>query len=106
MRSQRCGLRDAVSETRSQRRGLRDGVLRCRLSHGTGRLSLLNRYSRSSTLRTILLLLIGASVAASGCDTRTNASVARPDTLAAAKGDILLALETTVVTSRVHAGAT
>jgi len=57
-------------------------------------------------LRTILLFLIAASVAASGCDTRTNASVARPDTLAAAKGDILLALETTVVTSRVHAGAT
>ena len=52
------------------------------------------------------MLIIAAGLAASACDTRTNASVARPDTLAAAKGDILLALETTVVTSRVHAGAT
>jgi murein DD-endopeptidase MepM/ murein hydrolase activator NlpD len=57
-------------------------------------------------LRAILLLIVGACLAASACDTRTNASVARRDTLAAAKGDILLALETTVVTSRVHAGAT
>ena len=40
------------------------------------------------------------------CDTRTNASVARPDTIAAVKGDIMLSLETTVVSSRVRAGAT
>ena len=60
----------------------------------------------SSTVRAILPFVIGASLAASACDTRTNASVARRDTLAPAKGDILLALETTVVTSRVHAGAT
>src|SRR3954470_4440997 len=60
----------------------------------------------SSTVRVILPFVIGASLAASACDTRTNASVARTDTLAPAKGDILLALETTVVSSRVHAGAT
>jgi murein DD-endopeptidase MepM/ murein hydrolase activator NlpD len=40
------------------------------------------------------------------CDMRTNASVARPDTIAAMKGDIILSLETTVVSSRVRAGAT
>jgi murein DD-endopeptidase MepM/ murein hydrolase activator NlpD len=57
-------------------------------------------------VRTILLLIIGAGLAASACDTRTNASVVRTDTLPAAKGDILLSLETTVVSSRVHAGAT
>lgn len=57
-------------------------------------------------MRTALLLIIGAALAASACDTRTNASVARPDTLPAAKGDILLSLETTVVSSRVGAGAT
>ena len=57
-------------------------------------------------MRTILLLIIGAGLAASACDTRTNASVVRTDTLPAAKGDILLSLETTVVSSRVRAGAT
>src|SRR6478609_7468969 len=56
-------------------------------------------------MRTILLL-VGAGLALSACDTRTNASVARPDTLKAVKGDILLSLETTVVSSRVRAGAT
>jgi murein DD-endopeptidase MepM/ murein hydrolase activator NlpD len=62
--------------------------------------------SVSSTLRAISLLIIGAAFAASACDTRTNASVARKDTLAAVKGDIVLSLETTVVSSRVRAGAT
>jgi murein DD-endopeptidase MepM/ murein hydrolase activator NlpD len=57
-------------------------------------------------MRTALLLIIGAALAASACDTRTNASVTRADTLKAAKGDILLSLETTVVSSRVRAGAT
>jgi murein DD-endopeptidase MepM/ murein hydrolase activator NlpD len=50
--------------------------------------------------------MLGASLAASACDTRTNASPARVDTLPVAKGDILLKLETTVVSSRVRAGAT
>jgi murein DD-endopeptidase MepM/ murein hydrolase activator NlpD len=57
-------------------------------------------------MRALVLLIIGAGLAASACDTRTNASVARVDTLRAAKGDILLSLETTVVSSRVRAGAT
>jgi murein DD-endopeptidase MepM/ murein hydrolase activator NlpD len=58
-------------------------------------------------MRTLLVVLvIGAGLAASACDTRTNASVARVDTLKAAKGDILLSLETKVVSSRVRAGAT
>ena len=57
-------------------------------------------------MRTAFLLIIGAALAVSACDTRTNASVARTDTLRAAKGDILLSLETTVVSSRVRAGAT
>jgi murein DD-endopeptidase MepM/ murein hydrolase activator NlpD len=57
-------------------------------------------------VRTIFLFIIGAGLASSACDTRTNASVARADTLPAVKGDILLSLETTVVSSRVHAGAT
>ena len=52
------------------------------------------------------LVFILAALAASACDTRTNASVARPDTLAAVKGDIMLSLETTVISSRVRAGAT
>ena len=57
-------------------------------------------------MRRILLLLVGAAVASSACDTRTNASVARTDTVAAAKGDIVLSLETRVVAARVRAGAT
>ena len=56
-------------------------------------------------MRVVTLLIVGA-VALSACDTRTNASVARVDTLRAAKGDIMLSLETTVVSSRVRAGAT
>ena len=60
----------------------------------------------SSTVRTIVLLIIGAALASSACDTRTNASVARTDTLLPAKGDIALSLETTVVSARVRAGAT
>ena len=54
----------------------------------------------------VVTLLIVCAVALSACDTRTNASVARVDTLRAAKGDIMLSLETTVVSSRVRAGAT
>ena len=50
--------------------------------------------------------MIGAGLAASACDTRTNASVSRTDTVPAAKGDIALLLETTVISSRVRAGAT
>jgi len=50
--------------------------------------------------------MIGAGLAASACDTRTNASVSRMDTVPAAKGDIALLLETTVIASRVRAGAT
>jgi murein DD-endopeptidase MepM/ murein hydrolase activator NlpD len=57
-------------------------------------------------MRALVSLIIGAAIAVSACDTRTNASVARVDTLRAAKGDILLSLETTVVSSRVRAGAT
>jgi murein DD-endopeptidase MepM/ murein hydrolase activator NlpD len=57
-------------------------------------------------VRTIVLLIIGAALASSACDTRTNASVARTDTLPALKGDIALKLETTIVSSRVRAGAT
>lgn len=57
-------------------------------------------------MRTILLLIVGAGLTVSACDTRTNASVARPDTLAALKGDIVLSLETTIVSSRVRAGST
>jgi murein DD-endopeptidase MepM/ murein hydrolase activator NlpD len=57
-------------------------------------------------LRATFLLIIGAALAASACDTRTHASVARADTIQAARGDILLSLETTVVSSRVRAGAT
>jgi murein DD-endopeptidase MepM/ murein hydrolase activator NlpD len=58
-------------------------------------------------VRAHFAILLGVTLlAASACDTRTNASVARPDTVPAAKGDILLALETTVVSARVHAGAT
>jgi murein DD-endopeptidase MepM/ murein hydrolase activator NlpD len=53
-----------------------------------------------------MILLIAGAVALSACDTRTNARVARVDTLPAAKGDILLSRETTVVSSRVRAGAT
>jgi murein DD-endopeptidase MepM/ murein hydrolase activator NlpD len=59
-----------------------------------------------STVRATVLLIIGAGLIASACDTRTNASVARTDTVAAAKGDILLSLETRFVSSRVRAGAT
>ena len=57
-------------------------------------------------MRGILLLLVGAAVASSACDTRTNASVARTDTVAAAQGDIVLSRETRVVAARVRAGAT
>ena len=57
-------------------------------------------------MRSAILLIAGAAIAVSACDTRTNASVARADTLRAAKGDILLSLETTVVSSRVRAGTT
>src|SRR3954468_8199141 len=52
------------------------------------------------------VLLILAALAATACDTRTNASAARADTVPAAKGDIMLALETRVVSARVRAGAT
>src|SRR4051812_22282710 len=55
-------------------------------------------------MRLIIVLILGALAAA--CDTRTNASVARADTVPAAKGDIMLALETRVVSARVRAGAT
>src|SRR4051812_26540073 len=58
-----------------------------------------------SSMRAILLIA-GACVALSACDTRTNASVARTDTVSAAKGDIVLSRETRVVTARVRAGAT
>ena len=57
-------------------------------------------------MRTILPLILGAALTATACDTRTNASVARADTLAAVKGDIMLSLETTVISSRIRAGAT
>lgn len=57
-------------------------------------------------MRSILFLILGAGLAASACDTQTHASAARTDTLPAAKGDILLSLETTVVSSRVRAGST
>ena len=57
-------------------------------------------------MRAILLLLIGTGLAASACDTRTNASVFRTDTVPVAKGDIALLLETTVLSSRLRAGAT
>ncbi|HEX3645002.1 MAG TPA: M23 family metallopeptidase [Vicinamibacterales bacterium] len=57
-------------------------------------------------MRRLLLVILGAGLAASACGTPTNASAARSDMLAAAKGDILLSLETTVVSSRVRAGAT
>lgn len=57
-------------------------------------------------MRAIVPLIIGAGLAASACDTRTNASVARTDTRPSAKGDILLSLETSIVSSRVRAGAT
>ncbi|MCU1384069.1 MAG: hypothetical protein JWL71_2766 [Acidobacteria bacterium] len=53
-----------------------------------------------------LLVLIACALAATSCDTRTRASAARTDTVPAAKGDIMLALETRVVSARVHAGAT
>jgi murein DD-endopeptidase MepM/ murein hydrolase activator NlpD len=56
-------------------------------------------------MRPTVLLILGA-LAATACDTRTNASVARTDTVPAAKGDIMLALETRVVSARVRAGAT
>src|SRR3954453_6523902 len=56
-------------------------------------------------MRPIFLLILGA-LAATACDTRTNASVARADTVPAAKGDIMLALETRIVSARVRAGAT
>jgi murein DD-endopeptidase MepM/ murein hydrolase activator NlpD len=52
------------------------------------------------------LLFVLAALAASACDTRTDASVARPDTLAAVQGDIMLSLETTVISARVPARAT
>ena len=61
--------------------------------------------TNNSTVRATFLFAL-AALAASACDTRTNASVARPDTLAAVKGDIMLSLETTVISSRVRAGAT
>ena len=57
-------------------------------------------------MRRLFLLILGAGLSASACGTQTNAGAARSDTLAAAKGDILLSLETTVVSSRVRAGAT
>jgi murein DD-endopeptidase MepM/ murein hydrolase activator NlpD len=58
-------------------------------------------------VRAIFAIFLGGSLlAAAACDTRTNASVARRDTLPAIKGDILLSLETNVVQSRVRAGAT
>ena len=56
-------------------------------------------------MRVMFLLIVGA-LAASACDTRTDATVARRDTVSAVKGDIMLSLETTVVSSRVRAGAT
>jgi len=57
-------------------------------------------------VRTTFLFILAAGLTASACDTRTSARVARPDTVAAVEGDIVLLLETTVVSSRVHAGAT
>jgi len=57
-------------------------------------------------VRTALLLILGAGLATSACDTRTNASVARTDTLTAATGDVVLARETRVVSARVRPGAT
>ena len=57
-------------------------------------------------MRTLVLLVVGAALGAAACDTRTNASVARTDTVAAAKGDIVLAFETRVVAARVRPGAT
>ena len=56
-------------------------------------------------MRTILLLIIGAGLATSACDLGTNAS-GRTDAPPAAKGDIALSLETTVVSARVRAGTT
>jgi murein DD-endopeptidase MepM/ murein hydrolase activator NlpD len=57
-------------------------------------------------VRTIFPLIVVAALASAACDTRTNASVARTDTLPVAKGDIALALETRVISARVRAGAT
>jgi murein DD-endopeptidase MepM/ murein hydrolase activator NlpD len=57
-------------------------------------------------VRAPILFLLAVVLSASACDTRTNASVARRDTLPPVKGDILLSLETTIVSSRVRAGAT
>jgi murein DD-endopeptidase MepM/ murein hydrolase activator NlpD len=63
--------------------------------------------NNDSTVRAkIAILIVGAALVLSACDTRTNASVARTDTLVAAKGDVALALETKVVAARVRAGAT
>ena len=56
-------------------------------------------------MRAIGLLIIGAGLAFSACDMRTNAS-GRTDARPAAKGDIALSLETSVVSARVRAGAT
>jgi murein DD-endopeptidase MepM/ murein hydrolase activator NlpD len=56
-------------------------------------------------MRSIVVLILGA-LAAAACDTRTTASVARTDTVKAAKGDIMLALETRVIAARVRAGTT
>src|SRR5204863_1931324 len=59
----------------------------------------------NSSMRAIVPLIVCA-LAIAACDTRTTATVARPDTVSAAKGDIMLSLETTVVSSRVRACAT
>ena len=56
-------------------------------------------------MRAIPLLVIGAGLALSACDLRTNAS-GRTDARPAAKGDIALSLDTTMVSARVHPGAT
>ena len=57
-------------------------------------------------MRAIFPLILGAALVSSACGTRTDASVARTNTLLAARGDIPLALETRVVSARVRAGAT
>jgi len=56
-------------------------------------------------VRNILLLIVAASLASSACEMSTDARP-RIETRRAVKGDIALALETTVVSARVRAGAT
>lgn len=56
-------------------------------------------------MRTTVILIVAAAVASSACDMGTIAS-GRTNAGPAAKGDIALSLETTVVSARVRAGAT